>query len=342
MADERNGASPMTIPAAIAQKRPSRRLRSLRSDARARCLRRRLHRQPQEQQVAEDRPERSRDPREPRASRRRGRRSADGRRRRHHGADPAHLLRRARWASRASRLPEPGKYAVGFIFMPQDAELRKKMERVVDKVIEDEGQTVLGWRDVPSRQLVAVSKAPEIVATEPCHRQVFIGRGDGVADEEAFERKLYIIRKVMLGQDLLGLRGQAERLLHRLDELPDAGLQGHVPRRPARRLLRRPAATPTSSRRSRSSTSASRPTPSRRWRLAHPYRFVCHNGEINTVRGNVNWMAARQASVPVAAVRRRHPEALADLAIRASPTPPASTTRSSSCCAAATRCRTRR
>ena len=48
------------------------------------------------------------------------------------------------------------------------------------------------------------------------------------------------------------------------------------------------------------------------WRLAHPYRFVCHNGEINTVRGNVNWMAARQASVSVAAVRRRHPEALAD------------------------------
>ena len=60
---------------------------------------------------------------------------------------------------------------------------------------------------------------------------------------------------------------------------------------------RRPRTTPISSRRWRSSTSASRPTPSRRWRLAHPYRFVCHNGEINTVRGNVNWMAARQASV---------------------------------------------
>ncbi len=161
------------------------------------------------------------------------------------------------------RLPEPGSYAVGFIFMPQDAELRRKMEQVVNKVIEDEGQVVLGWRDVPVRQFLACRKAPEIVATEPCHRQVIIGRGDGIADEDAFERKLYIIRKVMLGQDLFGLRGQAERLLHRLDELPHAGLQGHVPRRPARRLLPGPARSATSSRRSRSSTSASRPTPSR-------------------------------------------------------------------------------
>jgi glutamate synthase (NADPH) large chain len=65
------------------------------------------------------------------------------------------------------RLPEAGKYAVAFIFMPQDAELRRKMERVVEKVIEDEGQTVIGWRDVPSDNS-SLSKAPDIVATEPC------------------------------------------------------------------------------------------------------------------------------------------------------------------------------
>jgi glutamate synthase (NADPH/NADH) large chain len=70
------------------------------------------------------------------------------------------------------------------------------MERVVVRVIEDEGQTVLGWRDVPSDNS-SLSKAPEIVATEPCHRQVIIGRGSDVPDEDAFERKLYVIRKVM-------------------------------------------------------------------------------------------------------------------------------------------------
>src|SRR5690606_22900147 len=71
-------------------------------------------------------------------------------------------------------LPEPGKYAVAFIFMPQDEALRRKMERVVEKVIEDEGQTVIGWRDVPHDNST-LSKAPDIVATEPYHRQVIIG-----------------------------------------------------------------------------------------------------------------------------------------------------------------------
>ena len=97
-------------------------------------------------------------------------------------------------AKQGVTLPEPGKYAVAHIFMPQDAALRIKMEKVVEKVIEDEGQTVLGWRDVPHDNS-SLSKAPEIVATEPYHRQVVIGRGSKVADDEAFERKLYIIRK---------------------------------------------------------------------------------------------------------------------------------------------------
>ena len=202
MADERNGASPMTITAAIAQKRPSRRVRSLRSDARARCLRRRLHRRPQEQQVAEDRPERSRDPREPRASRRRGRRSADGRRRRHHGADPAQVLRRARWARRACACPSRASTPSASSSCRSDAELRKKLERVVDKVIEDEGQTVLGWRDVPSRQLLAVARPPRSPRPSPATGRSSSARGDGIADEEEFERKLYIIRKVMSAQDL--------------------------------------------------------------------------------------------------------------------------------------------
>ena len=102
-------------------------------------------------------------------------------------------------AKQGVTLPAPGAYAVAAIFMPQDQDLRIKMEKVVEKVIEDEGQTVLGWRDVPHDNS-SLSKAPEIVATEPYHRQVVIGRGSRVADDEAFERKLYIIRKVCSGK----------------------------------------------------------------------------------------------------------------------------------------------
>ncbi|WP_443112572.1 glutamate synthase large subunit [Devosia sp. ZB163] len=192
-------------------------------------------------------------------------------------------------------LPEQGKYAVGFIFMPQDADLRAKMERVVNKVIEDEGQTVIGWRDVPSDNS-SLSKDPEIVATEPCHRQVIIGRGDGIADEEAFERKLYIIRKVMSAKIYSAFEGKpndfyivsmscrtlvykgmflAAQLGAYYKDLHDPDFES------ALALVHQRFSTNT--------------FPS--WRLAHPYRFVCHNGEINTVRGNVNWMAARQASV---------------------------------------------
>ncbi|MBN9345501.1 MAG: glutamate synthase large subunit [Devosia sp.] len=198
-------------------------------------------------------------------------------------------------AKQGVTLPEPGKYAVAHIFMPQDDDLRWKMERVVEKVIEDEGQTVLGWRDVPHDNS-SLSKAPEIMATEPYHRQVVIGRGTGVADDEAFERKLYIIRKVGSGKIYSAYEGEptdfyivsmsCRRLVYKGMFLaaqlgayykdlhdPDFGS--------ALALVHQRFSTNT--------------FPS--WRLAHPYRFVCHNGEINTVRGNVNWMAARQASV---------------------------------------------
>jgi glutamate synthase (NADPH/NADH) large chain len=193
------------------------------------------------------------------------------------------------------QLPEKGRYAVGFIFMPQDADLRLKMERVANKVIEDEGQTVIGWRDVPSDNS-SLSKDPEIVATEPFHRQVIIGMGDDIADEEAFERKLYVIRKVMSAKIYSAFEGKpndfyivsmscrtlvykgmflAAQLGAYYRDLHDADFES------ALALVHQRFSTNT--------------FPS--WRLAHPYRFVCHNGEINTVRGNVNWMAARQASV---------------------------------------------
>ena len=192
-------------------------------------------------------------------------------------------------------VPAPGQYAVGFIFMPQDADLRAKMEKVVTRVIEDEGQIVLGWRDVPFDNS-CLSKAPEIAATEPFHRQVIIGRGPDVADEEAFERKLYIVRKVCSSKIYSAFEGKpndfyiismscrtliykgmflAAQLGAYYSDLHDPTFES------ALALVHQRFSTNT--------------FPS--WRLAHPYRFVCHNGEINTVRGNVNWMAARQASV---------------------------------------------
>ena len=198
-------------------------------------------------------------------------------------------------AKRGVTLPAPGAYAVGFLFMPQDADLRMKMEKVVEKTIEDEGQTVLGWRDVPSDNS-SLSKSPEIVATEPFHRQVIIGRGSRTADAETFERKLYIIRKVCSGKIYSAFEGKpndfyvvsmscrtliykgmflAAQLGAYYQDLHDPDFAS------ALALVHQRFSTNT--------------FPS--WRLAHPYRFVCHNGEINTVRGNVNWMAARQASV---------------------------------------------
>jgi glutamate synthase (NADPH/NADH) large chain len=192
-------------------------------------------------------------------------------------------------------LPEPGKYAVAFIFMPQDAALRRKMELVVEKTIEDEGQTVIGWRDVPHDNS-SLSKAPDIVATEPCHRQVIIGRGDDVIGEDEFERKLYIIRKVCSGKIYSAYAGEptdfyivsmsCRTLVYKgmflAAQLGAYYKDLHEPEfESALALVHQRFSTNT--------------FPS--WRLAHPYRFVCHNGEINTVRGNVNWMAARQASV---------------------------------------------
>jgi glutamate synthase (NADPH/NADH) large chain len=192
-------------------------------------------------------------------------------------------------------LPAKGEYAVGFIFMPQDAGLRAKMERIVDKVIEEEGCTPIGWRDVPSDNS-SLSKDPEIVATEPFHRQVVIGRGAAIADEETFERKLYVIRKVISSKIYSAFEGKpndfyvvslscrtlvykgmflAAQLGAYYSDLHEPDFES------ALALVHQRFSTNT--------------FPS--WRLAHPYRFVCHNGEINTVRGNVNWMAARQASV---------------------------------------------
>jgi glutamate synthase (NADPH/NADH) large chain len=192
-------------------------------------------------------------------------------------------------------LPAIGQYAVSHIFMPKDAAMRSAMEKIVEQVIVEEGQVFLGWRDVPVDNS-GLSKAPEIAVTEPMHRQVFIGRGKDVADEEAFERKLYIVRKVIsarIFEKYSGLQNDFYIVSMSCRTVVYKGMFLAAQLGAYYRDLHDPqfeSALALVHQRFSTNTFPS-------WRLAHPYRFVCHNGEINTVRGNVNWMAARQASV---------------------------------------------
>src|SRR5271165_5512805 len=190
-------------------------------------------------------------------------------------------------------LPEPGHYAIGQFFMPRDAAARETVFETVNKAAAGEGQTVLGWRDVPVDSSVLGER---VKAVEPVMRQIFIGRSPTLATEDDFERRLLIIRKVVSNR-LYGVKDpklaeyypvslscrtinyKGMVLVHQLgpyyQDLQDPRFET------ALALVHQRFATNT--------------FPS--WRLAHPYRMVAHNGEINTLRGNVNWMAARQANV---------------------------------------------
>ena len=190
-------------------------------------------------------------------------------------------------------LPEPGQYAVGFVFMPHDAAAVQAIQDIYAEVVATEGQTLLGWREVPSDN---ASLGESVKPTEPRHMQVFIGRGRECASDDDFERRLYIIRKsisnlVFNRRDpelahyyvvSLSCRTVVYKGMFLADQVGKYYPDLHEPDfESALALVHQRFSTNT--------------FPS--WRLAHPYRMVAHNGEINTLRGNVNWMAARQASV---------------------------------------------
>ncbi|HEV2558139.1 MAG TPA: glutamate synthase large subunit [Microvirga sp.] len=190
-------------------------------------------------------------------------------------------------------LPGAGEYGVAHLFMPQDPEGFRIVEEIVAKAIADEGLQLLGWREVP----VDNSDLGESVkAAEPKHRQIFVGKGKGMDDQEVFERRLFLARKVIsnavynlkdprtagyypvcLSSRTVVYKGMVlvSQLGGYYKDLQDPRFES------ALALVHQRFATNT--------------FPS--WQLAHPYRMVAHNGEINTLRGNVNWMAARQASV---------------------------------------------
>jgi glutamate synthase (NADPH/NADH) large chain len=190
-------------------------------------------------------------------------------------------------------LPKPGHYAVGHIFMPQDERLRAHCENVWVRLIRQEGLDFLGWRSVPVDN---TSLSEMVKGTEPVHRQIFIGRPKAIADQAAFERKLYLVRKVVSNAIYDAYKGRdighytvslSSRTLVYKGMFLSFQVKAYYKDLSDKRLASTMALV-----HQRFSTNT---FPS--WRLAHPYRMVAHNGEINTLRGNVNWMAARQASV---------------------------------------------
>ncbi|WBU30767.1 glutamate synthase large subunit [Rhodopseudomonas palustris] len=190
-------------------------------------------------------------------------------------------------------LPAPGEYAVGALFMPRETSWRKVIKSIIEDRIKAEGLTFLGWRDVPTDNS---SLGETVKPTEPANMQVFIGRGTAITSEDDFERKLYILRKSISNAIYqrreralagyypvsLSCRTVIYKGMFLADQLgkyyPDLHEDDFAS---ALALVHQRFSTNTF------------PT----WSLAHPYRMVAHNGEINTLRGNVNWMAARQASV---------------------------------------------
>ncbi len=190
-------------------------------------------------------------------------------------------------------LPSEGDYAVGMLFLPQDIVSRISCERVITHYTEQEGCSVLGWRDVPVNN---VDLGPTAKKVEPYVRQVFIGRGENCADQTVFERKLFVIRKQVENaiRDLNLQEGESfyiPSLSTRTIVYKGMLLANQVgPFYPdlndeliisAMALVHQRFSTNTF------------PT----WDRAHPFRMIAHNGEINTLRGNMNGMAARRHSI---------------------------------------------
>jgi glutamate synthase (NADPH/NADH) large chain len=205
---------------------------------------------------------------------------------------PDRLLRED-MARQGVKLPPPGQYGVGMVFLPREPASRLACEYEIERAIKDEGQVLLGWRDVPVDNSDLAEPAKRV---EPVIRQVFVGRGKGVTVTDALERKLYIIRKSS------GHAIQALHLAH--------GKEFYVPSMSARTLVykgmlmahqvgeyyrdlkdpRLESALALVHQRFSTNTFPS-------WDLAHPFRIIAHNGEINTLRGNCNWIRARQGTI---------------------------------------------
>lgn len=200
-----------------------------------------------------------------------------------------HKLFESECKKSGTTLPEQGGYGIGMVFLSNDAKNRSEMIKIIDRIIEDEGQKVLGWRDVPTNP---VSLGKTALASMPFIKQVIIEKNPAIENKLAFERKLYVIRKriekaavqkelsfyaASFSSGTIVYKGMltADQVDEFYTDLTSENVES------AMALVH-----------SRYSTNT---FPS--WERAHPNRYIIHNGEINTLRGNVNWMAAREATL---------------------------------------------
>jgi glutamate synthase (ferredoxin) len=188
-------------------------------------------------------------------------------------------------------LPESGEYGAGLVFLPRDPKDSKKCCEILEQIIAEEEQVLLGWRDLPTNDSMIGETAK---SGEPSFKQLFIGQGIGVGDAKVFERKLYVIRKraehaiansqlaekdnfyiPSLSNKTIVYKGMltGEQLEPMFPDLSEEDMES------ALALVHQRFSTNT--------------FPS--WQLAQPFRYMCHNGEINTLRGNINWMRARES-----------------------------------------------
>ncbi len=222
-------------------------------------------------------------------------------------------LYREEMAKTGVQLPPPGEYGVGMVFLPKEHASRLACEQALERAVKAEGQVLLGWRDVPVNRDMPMS--PTVREKEPILRQIFIGRGNDVIVQDALERKLYVIRKTASAAI------QRLKLTH--------SKEYYVPSMSSRTvvykglLLADQVGTYYMDLTDTRCVSALGLVHQRfstntfpEWPLAHPYRYVAHNGEINTVKGNYNWMKAREGvmSSPVlgADLQKLYPISFAD------------------------------
>ncbi|MEI6667337.1 MAG: glutamate synthase large subunit [Acidobacteriota bacterium] len=201
-----------------------------------------------------------------------------------------HAFLAARCRGLGLELPPVDDYAVGMIFLPADDESRQACQRRLETIAVDEGQSVVGWRDVPTAD---TSLGVTARASQPVIRQIVIGRGAGTAKGDTFERALYVIRRLvekaisrssLPGRSHFYVASLSARTLVYKGMLNANQLAAFYPDLNDDAFVSCLAMV-----HSRFSTNT---FPS--WSRAHPYRYISHNGEINTLRGNINWMQARQ------------------------------------------------
>ena len=202
-----------------------------------------------------------------------------------------HGFLRERCGKLGFALPGAGQYGLGMVFLPPSAEGRAACERIFEETVRAEGQFVLGWRDVPTDNS---GLGPSARASQPVIRQIFIGRGEGVPGLAAFERKLYVIRRLVEKKvSRSAIPGRTHFYVPSLSHktVVYKGMLNAPQLREFYPDLQDQAVTSALGMvHSRFSTNT---FPS--WSRAHPYRYISHNGEINTLRGNINWMHARQS-----------------------------------------------